>query len=264
MLGVRLQEIFEEIVARCVEAGLVKGEHMSVDGSFIQANADHHSRVPREPLPEIAKVNLHGARVSGRTGAGEPGRTSGCTARESLDHGPGFDLCDQRRTSALYDLLRNRLYLGETRHRDQWYPGEHQSIVPLELWDMVQAQLTTNRRARRHRVRERSSSLLRGLVEDANGNRFTPSFTIKNGRRYRYYVPQVAIKNPAGQSRGLMRLPAHEAESRITEKLQAFLKSDAEVFDELSAPGESPAAIQPLVAAAKKLGAAARRRTSGP
>jgi transposase len=51
------QEIFEEIVARCVEAGLVKGEHMSVDGSFIQANADHHSRVPREQLAEVAKVN---------------------------------------------------------------------------------------------------------------------------------------------------------------------------------------------------------------
>jgi len=30
---------------------------MSVDGSFIQANADHHSRVPREQLPEIAKLN---------------------------------------------------------------------------------------------------------------------------------------------------------------------------------------------------------------
>jgi hypothetical protein len=42
---------------RCVEAGLVKGEHMSVDGSFIQANADHHSRVPREQLAEVAKVN---------------------------------------------------------------------------------------------------------------------------------------------------------------------------------------------------------------
>jgi transposase len=51
------QEIFEEIVARCVEAGLVKGEHMSVDGSFIQANADHHSRVPPEQLAEVAKVN---------------------------------------------------------------------------------------------------------------------------------------------------------------------------------------------------------------
>jgi len=51
------QELFEEIVARCVAAGLVKGEHMSVDGSFIQANADHHSRVPREQLAEVAKVN---------------------------------------------------------------------------------------------------------------------------------------------------------------------------------------------------------------
>ncbi len=40
------QELFEEIVARCVAAGLVKGEHMSVDGSFIQAQ-----------LAEVAKVN---------------------------------------------------------------------------------------------------------------------------------------------------------------------------------------------------------------
>jgi len=51
------QELFEEIVTRCVQAGLVKGEDMSVDGSFIQANADHHSRVPREQLADIAQVN---------------------------------------------------------------------------------------------------------------------------------------------------------------------------------------------------------------
>ncbi|MGO9978864.1 MAG: transposase [Candidatus Sulfotelmatobacter sp.] len=51
------QEIFEEIVGRCVAVGLVKGEHMSVDGSFIPANADHHSRVAPEQLAEIAKVN---------------------------------------------------------------------------------------------------------------------------------------------------------------------------------------------------------------
>jgi transposase len=51
------RELFEEIVNRCVEAGLVKGEHMSVDGSFIQANADHHSRIPREQLAQAAEVN---------------------------------------------------------------------------------------------------------------------------------------------------------------------------------------------------------------
>jgi transposase len=51
------QELFEARVARCVAAGLVKGEHMSVDGSFIQANPDHHRRIPREQLAEVAKVN---------------------------------------------------------------------------------------------------------------------------------------------------------------------------------------------------------------
>src|SRR5215467_11713749 len=49
------QELFEEIVTRCAQVGLVKGEHMSVDGSFVQANADHHSRVPREQLTEVAR-----------------------------------------------------------------------------------------------------------------------------------------------------------------------------------------------------------------
>jgi hypothetical protein len=89
---------------------------------------------------------------------------------------------------ALYDLLRNRLYLGEIRHREQWYPGEHEAIVPDDLWKKVQAQLTKNLCAHRNKIREQSSSLLTGMLEDTHGNRFTPSFTIKSRRRYRYYV----------------------------------------------------------------------------
>jgi transposase len=50
------QELFERIVEQCVAAGLVEGKHLSVDGSFIQANANHHSRVPREQLAEAAQV----------------------------------------------------------------------------------------------------------------------------------------------------------------------------------------------------------------
>ncbi len=50
------QQLFEEIVDRCVEAGLVEGEHLSVDGSFIAANASRLSRIPREQLPEAAHV----------------------------------------------------------------------------------------------------------------------------------------------------------------------------------------------------------------
>ncbi len=50
------QRLFEEIVDRCLEAGLVEGEHLSVDGSFIQANASRSSRIPREQLTEVAHV----------------------------------------------------------------------------------------------------------------------------------------------------------------------------------------------------------------
>jgi site-specific DNA recombinase len=153
----------------------------------------------------------------------------------------------------LYYLLRNRLYIGEIRHRERWYPGEHPGIVPRELWDKVQAQLDSNLRTHHHRVRDGSSSLLTGLVEDEEGNRFTPSFTIKRGRRYRYYVSQDAIKNSGDECKRPTRLPAHEVESRVTERLRGFLKSDGEIFDALSATGDSPEVLHSLVAAAKRL-----------
>src|ERR1700688_3188668 len=38
---------------------------------------------------------------------------------------------------ALYHLLNNRVYIGETVHRGQSYPGQHEAIVPRELWNQV-------------------------------------------------------------------------------------------------------------------------------
>ena len=156
---------------------------------------------------------------------------------------------------ALYDLLRNRLYIGEIRHRDQWYPGEHEGLVAREVWDKVQAQLSSNSQLVRHRVEQRSSSLLTGMMEDAEGNRFTPSFTVKNGRRYRYYVSQLPIKSACSQSPGPIRLPAHEVEREVTERLRSFLRSDADVLDEVSIAADDAAGIQQFGAAAKKLAA---------
>jgi len=51
------EHLFQEIVARCLEAGLVQGDNLSVDGSFVEANASKESRIPREQLAEAAKVN---------------------------------------------------------------------------------------------------------------------------------------------------------------------------------------------------------------
>jgi transposase len=49
--------LFEQIVKQCVEVGLVQGKHLSVDGSFVEANAAKESRIPREQLKEAAQVN---------------------------------------------------------------------------------------------------------------------------------------------------------------------------------------------------------------
>lgn len=50
------QQLFKEIVDRCQEAGLVEGEHLSVDGGFLTANASLLSRIPREQLVEAAHL----------------------------------------------------------------------------------------------------------------------------------------------------------------------------------------------------------------
>jgi transposase len=51
------RDVFEQIVLRCIEAGLVEGDRVSVDGSFIAANASRTSRVKASELAEAAKVS---------------------------------------------------------------------------------------------------------------------------------------------------------------------------------------------------------------
>jgi len=51
------EQLFEQIVRQCMEVGLVEGKQLSVDGTFVEANAAKESRVPREQLAEAAQVH---------------------------------------------------------------------------------------------------------------------------------------------------------------------------------------------------------------
>jgi transposase/integrase len=51
------EQLFEQIVKQCVEVGLVRGKELSVDGSFVEANAAKQSRAPRGQLAEAAQVH---------------------------------------------------------------------------------------------------------------------------------------------------------------------------------------------------------------
>jgi IS5 family transposase len=51
------REVFEEIVRRCVNAGLVEGKNLAVDGTLVEANASPHSRIRREKLHERLQIS---------------------------------------------------------------------------------------------------------------------------------------------------------------------------------------------------------------
>jgi DNA invertase Pin-like site-specific DNA recombinase len=111
-------------------------------------------------------------------------------------------------------MLRNRMYLGEINHRGQSYPGEHQPILEQALFDQVQAQLDKNQHTRRLK-NERSQALLLGKVFDDRGNRMTPSYAIKKGVRYRYYVSCVLAQGRKEEAGSISRISAAEVETIV-------------------------------------------------
>ena len=88
---------------------------------------------------------------------------------------------------ALYHLLQNRIYRGEAVHKGVAYPGEHKAIVDEELWREVQDRLAANRTIRR-KSRIETGALLGGLIHDDRGNIMSPTYSIRRGNRYRYYI----------------------------------------------------------------------------
>jgi hypothetical protein len=71
-------------------------------------------------------------------------------------------------------MLRNWVYRGEIVHNGQSYPGEHEAIIDLALWEFAQARLAEKAVERGTGTRIKNPSLLAGLVFDGDGNRMTP------------------------------------------------------------------------------------------
>ena len=115
-------------------------------------------------------------------------------------------------------MLRNRVYLGEINHRDQSYPGEHEPIVGVDLFNAVQAKLDENRRGARER-RQGSNALLLGKLFDDRGNPMTPSYAIKKGVRYRYYISCVLAQGRKEEAGTVKRVAAEEVETIVLDAI---------------------------------------------
>ena len=119
-------------------------------------------------------------------------------------------------------MLQNRTYRGEATHKGNAYPGEHAAIVESELWDAVQVRLADNGVARASGANTKSPSLLMGEIFDAAGHRLTPTWSVKKGTRYRYYVSSALVSGTANGSNHL-RIPAGDLETIVISRLHNFL-----------------------------------------
>jgi len=125
---------------------------------------------------------------------------------------------------ALYHLLNNRIYIGQIVHGGQVYPGQHKPIIERKLWDRVAARLQANNQAHRQGKSRSTPSLLTGIIRDNNGVRFTPTHSLKNGKRYRYYTSQALIQR-RGNAPAVARIPAPDLERLVVGQIIRMLES---------------------------------------
>ena len=131
-------------------------------------------------------------------------------------------------------LLKNRIYIGEMGHKDKWFAGEHEPIVDRKLFDGVQKQLADN--AIDHKARRsESGALLMGKLYDDRGNKMSPSFSTKNGVRYRFYVSAALLRGRKLEAGSVARASATDVELAVIGALRERLKigkasTDAEII----------------------------------
>ncbi len=171
-------------------------------------------------------------------------RTKPWTTRSGTRRGDlPFDKC------RLHKLLTNVLYAGKVRHRTEVYPGEHEAIIPDDLFQGVQSQLQQNGRRGSAEHRNRHGALLRGLVHCMACDRaMSHTFTTRGNRRYRYYTCTNATKRgrkacPSGS------LPAAEIERAVVEQIRC-IGEDLDLLGETlhQATAQADAAIKRLTA----------------
>ena len=140
---------------------------------------------------------------------------------------------------ALYGMLQNRIYRGEITHKGNSYPGEHPAIIDQQLWDEVQELVAKNRVERATGARAKYPSLLGGLVFDTTGERLTPTYAIKKGTRYRYYISAPLMRQAKTRRSHGWRIPAADLESLVINRLRTFFTDPTALLDAIDGEPQS-------------------------
>ncbi|MBN8520304.1 MAG: recombinase family protein [Alphaproteobacteria bacterium] len=149
---------------------------------------------------------------------------------------------------ALYALLSNPIYIGQIRHKNKTYEGQHKGIIPLELWTAVLEKLSEQASVYKGQKISREVNLLKSLLFDAQATPYTPGYTAKGKKQYRYYISQNRIQMRDHPDGLLGRLPAYQIEATVESILRHNLCSRSGVVELLGiCPDHDIESIQKIV-----------------
>lgn len=140
----------------------------------------------------------------------------------------------------VYNPLRNRTYIGEVCHKGSNHAGEHEQIIERALFEKASELLKTNASDRVMGTTFDNPSLLAGIIWHVGGHRLTPSHSVKRGKRYRYYIEEVAgvatgqrpLRIPAGDIEGLVMAQLRSRTDDAAREIGEFpVCTKVEMFD---------------------------------
>ena len=130
--------------------------------------------------------------------------------------------------TSVYRILKNRIYIGEIGNKGEWFPGEHEPIVPMDLWAKAHGTFDVHAQLRSRESHNRKNpSFLKGLLFGPDGHALTTSSTRKNGKQFRYYVSQAK----GYENSPLPPLSASTVETMVLEETRKRLESPELLFN---------------------------------
>ena len=134
----------------------------------------------------------------------------------------------------------------EIRHKQERHPGQHEAILPRELWERVQHRLNENAARGRGTSNRSIASPLAGKLFDADGQPLYVQGATKGRRRYRYYVSKCLVNGSASDNRKGWRLSAPELERALSIAARHVLSDRAGLLEALEKSGiDSPDSERP-------------------
>jgi site-specific DNA recombinase len=132
---------------------------------------------------------------------------------------------------ALYNILRNPIYIGKVRHKEYLHEGLHDTIIDDATWKCVQTRLADHGGKKIRSTRRSAKRLLDGVLFDSGGRAMRTTYASKSvqtdgtlrTKRYWYYTTaSIGVDDRVE----IERLPAKELERVVLDGLRGHL-SDA-------------------------------------